>query len=370
VAGTNSGSPGSPEDALSPLAAALETAAKAAVAQTTGDPRVIAAVKLGWLLKELTEGWPLRPKPVALEVPPLVSSRAQANELTVLIAAAKLADLTGDAPSVTAMVKALQIGPNPVTAKALDTEVKVALVGAGARYQSAFVLGQGLRAMIPDATGTVSEPSNAMVNALDMLSSLLPSHAARGVANSMVAWQASDDPDKSQLAEAQVVLWRSVIVGEKRGTELLEPDDYVEAAKQLEHRYVLRTLKSPWFWVFAAVAVLLFAAGIVVLTQANGKTGTALAGVSGILAALGLSWKGIGGTIGKVVGKLEAPLWGAELDTAITDVITLAKPAGQRSQSRKLTYANRRSRVLDLKAHASQLPSGQGAELPGATASG
>jgi hypothetical protein len=67
-----------------------------------------------------------------------------------------------------------------------------------------------------------------------------------------------------------------------------------------------------------------------------------------VLAGLGLAWKGIGGTVGKLVGKLEAPLCGAELDTAVMFAITLvpeqtrkpAKPAAA------LSYADRRARAM------------------------
>ena len=99
----------------------------------------------------------------------------------------------------------------------------------------------------------------------------------------------------------------------------------MKAAGQLEQRYFKRALRSRWLWSIAVPAVFLFAAGVVILFAAS-DTGGVVAGSSAVLASAGLTWKGIGATVGKIVGKLEAPLWGAELDTAITDVITLAKP--------------------------------------------
>jgi hypothetical protein len=354
-----SDSPGSPDDALSALETALEAAGKAAISQSAGDPTVIAAVKLGWLMEELTQGWSLKPRRVDLELSVEQNSQAQANQLTTQLAALKIADLTTETPAVKDMVTALQIGPSKEKAQPLASAVVVALVGAGARYESAYVLGKGMRAMIPDAGTDPSAASKAMVSALDVLSSDLPSHAARGVANSMSAWQRSSDPDKGSLAEAQVDLWRAVIVGEKKGTELLEPEDYLKAAGQLEQKYVKRALGSGWLLSIAVAAVVLFVVGVVLVLASS--TGTVVAGISGVLASLGLTWKGIGGTVGKIVGKLEAPLWGAELDTAITDAITLANPPTATTTSSVLSYADRRARVLDTGAPRQELPANRGA---------
>jgi hypothetical protein len=349
VADASNQSPDSPQDALGALQTALETAGKAAVAQSAGDPTVIAAVTLGWLMEELTQGWSIKPQPVDLELSAQESSQAQANQLTTQLAALKVAGLTAESPAVKDTVTALQAGPSVEKAKPLGTAVVVALIGAGARYERAYVLGRGMRAMIPDAGVAPAEPTSAMVTALDMLSSDLPSHAARGVANSMRAWQQADDLNKASLADAQVNLWRTVIIGQKKGTELLEPADYLKAAGQLEHKYVKRALKSGWLQSLAAAAVVLFVLGVVALVLAS-STGTVVAGISGVLASIGLTWKGIGGTVGKIVGKLEAPLWGAELDTAITNVITLTNNPADAATSSTLSYADRRGRTLATQA--------------------
>jgi hypothetical protein len=44
---------------------------------------------------------------------------------------------------------------------------------------------------------------------------------------------------------------------------------------------------------------------------------------STLLAGFGRGWKGVGGALGKPAGTLEQPLWGAVLDVAIADAITL-----------------------------------------------
>jgi hypothetical protein len=152
-----------------------------------------------------------------------------------------------------------------------------------------------------------------------------------------------------------------VIVGEKKGTELLEPKDYLDAAGELERKYVRRALSSGWLQLIAVAALVLFILGIVGLVLAS-KPGTVLAGISGVLVSIGLTWKGIGGTVGKIVGKLEAPLWGAELDTAITDAITLATVPtdttdSSTTDSSTLSYADRRGRV-GMNARRQELPHG------------
>ena len=336
----SSSSAGTIGDALKPLTDALSAGAKTAATESPGDPKVIAAVKLGWVMTELGRGLPLHPLPEGVQLDSDQQSQAQVRQVTALLDVLKLPGLDAssqDKPNDAQFAKTLQ----------------VALVGADARLARAYGLGSGLRAMIAERGSTaIAQPSKILVDALDALSSDLPSHAARGVANSMDKWAQSTDAQKSALTDKQVSMWRSVIVGDKKGTELLEPGDYIDAAKELEKKYASRAVKSVWLWVLVIVAGLLFAGGIVyLLTAAHGQAGKVAAGVSGVVGALGLTWKGIGGTLGKLVAKLEVPLWGAELDTAVTHAITLSdKPAGPAKQMvDQLRYADRRQRALPLK---------------------
>jgi hypothetical protein len=376
MADTNDDSAGSSDDAISAFTAALETAGKAAVAQTTGDLTVIAAIELGWLLRELAHNWPLNPQPAGIELLTGEWRKAQANGLTAQITALKLTELTAETKAVSDMVNALNGDPDdvepgpldPTITKALVSAVRVALVGAGAKYVSAYVLGDGMRAIIPDEDEEAIGPTPAMISALDMLSSALPSHAARSVANSMSLWERPDgDPNRS-LRVAQVALWRAVIVGEKKGTELLEPKDYLKAAGELEHKYFQQIAAGRPFRVIAASASVLFGAGILALCLET-KTGVTLAGISGVLAALGLTWKGIGGTVGEIVGKLETPVWGAELDTAITDVITLTRISSN-SPADALSYGNRRARLIGSSNAIHALGRGSAPAEPDATQTG
>ncbi|HEY5318699.1 MAG TPA: hypothetical protein VIJ20_11995 [Solirubrobacteraceae bacterium] len=355
--GSSSGSGsalGSATDALQPFADALTAAGKAAAGQSAGDPRVIAAIELGWLIKELTQGWSPDALLGGLVLDEVEKCQVQALQLTTLLATLKLSGL--DSASIEQTTGALQSGPAQGPSAKLEPKIVVALLGADARLPKAFVLGSGLRALIPGAATFGSQavapstapPMNSLIGALDALSSDLPSHAARSVANSLGQWAVSSDASKPGLTLTQVSLWRAVIVGEKKGTELLEPDNYLDAARQLERRFLRRALSSRWLWTIAVLAVALFGVGIYVLLAANGHAGKVAAGASAVLASLGLTWKGIGGTLGKLVGKLEGPLWGAELDAAITDAMTLTEaPIGQPSRApATIGYADRRGRAL------------------------
>jgi hypothetical protein len=68
--------------------------------------------------------------------------------------------------------------------------------------------------------------------------------------------------------------------------------------------------------------VALFAGGValIVITDTDAAV---VAGAGTIIASLGLTWRGIGRSVGTLAAKLERPLWGAELDVAITQSITL-----------------------------------------------
>jgi hypothetical protein len=63
-----------------------------------------------------------------------------------------------------------------------------------------------------------------------------------------------------------------------------------------------------------------------------------VAGATSLLVAVGLTWKGLGGALGQLAGRLERPVWGAVLDEAIADAITLL-PGNQREKGGRRTVA-------------------------------
>ena len=121
---------------------------------------------------------------------------------------------------------------------------------------------------------------------------------------------------------AQGRAWRSLLSGEKRATGVLETDDYVKAGEGLVERtkgLVGHFLKH--YWWLAGLIVVLFVGGIALILL-GGNTRSIAAGAGTIVASLGLTWKGVGASLGTAAVKLEEPLWGAQLDAAICARIT------------------------------------------------
>ena len=114
-----------------------------------------------------------------------------------------------------------------------------------------------------------------------------------------------------------------MLSGEKAGLDMLEIDDYLEAAERLSRR--MRSLAVTVlrrFWLLVLAIVVLFAGGVALIVATDSEAAV-VAGAGTIIASLGLTWRGLGRSLGQLASKLERPLWGAELDTAITRAITL-----------------------------------------------
>jgi hypothetical protein len=171
-----------------------------------------------------------------------------------------------------------------------------------------------------------------IVAGIDDLSSALLQHAGHSVRASLLEWQASiataspvapESPDTWLLLARQGEVWRVLLSGEKSGLDMLEVDDYLDAAQRLSKRVrtMGRRLVRQFPEVWAAIGLLLvIGVGLVVLVDGAGAIVT---GAAAILASLGLTWRGAGRSLGGLTAKVEKPLWGAELDTAIKQAITL-----------------------------------------------
>jgi hypothetical protein len=68
--------------------------------------------------------------------------------------------------------------------------------------------------------------------------------------------------------------------------------------------------------------VVLGVVGIVVWQHTAGSA----AGIASILTALGLTWKGLGGSLGRAVARVEQPAWDAQVDRAIAYAISRPLP--------------------------------------------
>lgn len=344
---------GQPSDAVQPFVDALVAAAKTAGDAPAGDPNVSTAVNLGWLMEDVLTNRAPTPYPRDLGLGEQAGRDAQAIWLRAAFGALKLDD-SADPRSV---VDALMAGNAQSAATDWEPKLGGALLGADVRFAKAYGVGRHLNALAntppPSPVLFKQAAVEETIAALDDLSTALPPHAARGIANSIRRWQSVTGSSNHDILSAQCELWRTILAGEKKATELLEPENYLDAAERLAVKLratATSLLKQHAFWV--VLVVLLFLGGAAVLVFVPKEAGTTAAGLSGVLAALGLSWKGIGGTFGTLAGKVEAPLWGAEVDGAVTDAITFVhvQPSAERLSKRRRRvktgdYADRASRV-------------------------
>jgi len=316
----------------------------AAAPGPTGDPNVSLAFVLGWQLSELFRS-ELRDRSQRRpgDLPGLDSlSNDERREISVnqvqgaiirLQPAAQRAGLTLPMDELAAVKTALtswdERGKPAV--EALHLKLLTTLIAADFRLGKAYGLGRGLSDTCrkpggADAVKQALEPLRVakLLGWLDELSTALPPHAAHPVYTSLKQWrdwEASERPDDAMLMR-QGELWRSLLSGEKKATEMLEVRNYLHAAGKVAGRMssiFWRVVLH--FWWLVLIVIALIAGSVLLLTSGGGSH--IVAGAGTLIVAVGLSWKGVGGALEKLAGKLEQPLWGAVLDVAIADAITL-----------------------------------------------
>ena len=242
-------------------------------------------------------------------------------------------------PALAELRASLGTDTRQAAAEHVDACVIAVLGAADFRLGKAYGVGRALLNLTsrPRAHATLShhltlERVAPLSAAIDDLGSALAPHAGHSVRASIHEWRVSvetrstvaREADETWLALArQGELWRALLAGEKSGLDMLEIDDYLDAADRLSKR--MRTMGRRLVRQFPEVAlgaIALFAVGVA-LVVATDSSAAIVAGAGTILASVGLTWRGAGRTLGGLAGKLEQPLWGAELDTAITQAITL-----------------------------------------------
>jgi hypothetical protein len=273
----------------------------------------------------------------------------------------------------------------------LHVNLLVTLTAAFSAYGKAYGLGRALADTTRPHQTTV-ELTSAFDNYrigqlyawLDELASQLPPHAARAVAQSLEWWQRAvlasatnsklsmsslpatylsgsniqpspwqratatvrrhrkggtkqtDPPSMESLAAAvgrQGTLWRGVLDADKLCTDLLTSQDYLRAGDRMARHYVAlagRTLRTmPWL---LFLLMLLLAAVVLVLVfipgSAVARTATAVAAIAGTFSGV---WKLARTRAAPIAAELERPLWGAELNTATAEAITVPPLAAPRN---------------------------------------
>jgi len=181
------------------------------------------------------------------------------------------------------------------------------------------------------------------------LKTVLPDHAAVAVRLSLGYWQqwindtAADDPVWAQLPDwadpihpdstisvvtdtlsTQGSRWRAILTGEKRATDLLSADDFVDAAEAMSQRVATIGRR---FWaqyrIGIAIGVVVLGAIVALLVLESKSSLGGLGAIGAIAGATGVTWKGVQSTLGSAVRKVEPSLWGAELDQVITVAMTV-----------------------------------------------
>lgn len=360
---------GKPKDLASAFADALVSTVRDQQS-AQAEAHVAAAITLGWYVAALAH--PGQPRHTAAAARGDLGVLAAINDAQVVdfcgshatVAFAKLKDLvektTLSLPEqqLQECLAAADADARRGAAGDLDSKALAVLSASDPRLGKAYAAGRALLSLTtrpdPDATlkSHLTGPAIApVVAAVDDLGSALAPHAGHSVRASIHEWRASIEtrsevaPEKQdtwlQLAR-QGELWRALLSGEKDGPDMLEIDDYLDAAERLSRR--MRTMA--WtvlrrFWFVVLVVVALFGGGVALIVSTD-TDAAVVAGAGTILASLGLSWRGLGRSLGGLAGKLERPLWGAEIDTAITQAITLLpreKGRDTAEQRRKVAVA-------------------------------
>jgi hypothetical protein len=102
---------------------------------------------------------------------------------------------------------------------------------------------------------------------------------------------------------------------------MLELDNYVKASVKLFKTAARLARNFVWHArLVTALVLVLFGGGIAVMFV-SGSSASIVAGVGGILASAGLSWRSAGSALNGIGAAAGEHLWGSELDSAIAEAI-------------------------------------------------
>jgi hypothetical protein len=240
------------------------------------------------------------------------------------------------------------------TVKKLHAGIVEVLWSTESALGKAYQLGRAMEAMCatPTADGTIMVKDSVKTNAdavhklLTTLASKLPSNAAHATDNSLRLWSASLSAGGVETPEDllhQGWRWREVLAGEVAGKDGLRLSDYIGAADSVAGKLKQVAGQAARRFAWLLVIALLVAVAGVVLIFLDTK-GTVGAGIAAVLAALGVTWKGIGEFFGRAAAKGEDQLWAAEVDWAIAYRFTVLRhpPTDAQLSRRSSLLANDR----------------------------
>jgi hypothetical protein len=319
------------------------------------DEGVRTAFALGWQMAELYRRGETQATQAQLQVDlPEVGSLAGPDRRNLRFAQvdaalARLRQAITDAglsvPTTDAVRGAAERGEAEARAAilALHAELLRVLTAADFRLGKAYGLGRALcdTCRVHSAKDVQRELGSDRVGNLYSwlldLKTVLPPHAGESVYQSLREWElwASQpevdshplDWERDQGTVEQVLfrqgeIWRALLSGEKKATDMLVARDYADAAGKLFMDGVALLKRLPWqLWLVVGGALGLAVAGLI-LASLIGNVSSVVAALGGLAAALGISWTGLRQTLGTAAASLRKPLWGAALDRAIVVAIT------------------------------------------------
>lgn len=348
--GTTTG-PGKISDLVDGLAA--EVARRPA--GPTPDPDVAIAYALGWAVGEALTWTKFGVSTHLMKVPELsagaepwrllinqILSRCTRLDSRLTDARAGLqlgeqlricADLRLDPPNPAEVNTALR-AKNASVAE-LHTGILEVLWPVEPPLAKAYLLGYEMEQMcatptiqvVTDVKASVAAHVTEVHSLLLTLASKLPSNAAHATDNSLRLWWASLSVGGKESPEDLLVQgwrWYEVLAGDVAGKDGLRLSDYVAAADSVTGKLweTAREVAGRFAgWLIAALVVALFGIALIVVDT----KGTVGAGIASVVAAFGLTWKGIGELFGRAAAKAGEQLWDAEIDWAIAYRFTLLR---------------------------------------------
>jgi hypothetical protein len=336
--------PGKPADALNAFLSA-------AVTWPNGtDPNISTAFELGWRVN-MAATWASSGRGEWATGTPGLADTAQAKaivdqinhtlrDLTASASPTPAADpktngATGASPSPPAPGEgdpavALQTPPAADPATIADGQIQVSpeqvltvLYAKDGLLGKAAYLGIRLRGLCWAADPAPLDAA-ALVEIKALLLTLatkLPDNAAHAVLNSLALYEEgyAQQPVPTDQLRRQGEIWRGFLSGDVAPKDVLHVTDYVGTADLLAgsiRDLLVAALRGRLKWLLLIAAVLA-AGGVALVLLLHNDTAGALSGATSLLAALGLSWKGIGQFFGTPAAKAEQALWESQLDWTI-----------------------------------------------------
>jgi hypothetical protein len=186
-----------------------------------------------------------------------------------------------------------------------------------------FRLGHGLQQLCdPAAQDEGARAETASIPPLKQLlvdlGTKLPPHAGHSVRNSLTRWEEQiGEPGAATALRRQGDMWRAILAGELAAKDILRLSDYVGTAEEVVERLrqlVLRSLRR--LWVGAVIVLALVVIGVLILVVGTSNSAITV-GAGSLLAAFGLTWKGLGTLLGRAAAQGEQALWDAQVDWTI-----------------------------------------------------